>query len=1137
MELVHLFINLPKITPMKFGAPRWTYVLASGFVLACVRTPSETPVVSTDTSRYKDIRDKTPAVLHEDFSLALWASDSLAPDPIAMSISDFGDVYITRSNRMSHSEFDIRGHQSWMTQSIGFQRVGDRQAFLRSTFAPENSAQNQWLGDLNGDGSHDWKDLTEAKEEIWRLDDQNRDGVADRATRVLADFHTEVTDVAHGLLVRGKDAFVSVSPNVWRLENQGPDGKWKKKTPIVDGYGVHIGFGGHGMSGLTEGPDGRIYWSIGDLGAEIKTVDGKTLAHPHEGTIVRCNPDGTGLEVFAQGLRNVHEFVFDDFGNIITADNDGDHPGESERLVHLVEGSDAGWRTHWQFGKYTDSKNNTYKVWMDEKLFVPRWDQQAAHIIPPIQNFHNGPTGMQYNPGTGFGKQWKNHFFLVEFVGAPSGSGIWAFTLKPQGASFTLNKEQRVLSGILPTAIRFTPDGSMLVADWLNGWGTKSQGRIWKFDTKEPDNLAARKQTADWIKTDFTQLNIGTLQELLAYEDRRVRLKSQFELVRRKNQAVFQNLVGQSSANQLARIHAIWGLGQLARANVASAREPLRKALVDDDFEVIAQALKTLGDVRDSQSGDEFISLLNFPNDRVKFYAAEALGRIGKTESAEDIFKFIAANQDRDVYLRHAGVFALARIQAVDACLARVKSNVRSERLAAILALRRMKHPGVAQFLQDSDELLVLEAVRAIHDDGSIPEAMPQVANLLASSTGYAEPMLRRILSACSRVGRTQDLDQLISFAQKSGISPAMRAEALAILSVWANPSPLDRVDGRFRGYVTRNLGEVQEKTRPLVKQWLESPETVTQVAAVELVGRLQLAEFGETLEGMYQRNPDKSIKMAVLKTLTDIGFARAGDWVRKGLDDELADVRTVAIGQLVKLTVSKDELPALVAPIFGKGTIREKQRVLQTLQTMPSDNTRVVLSGLVSDFAQGTLNREVMLDLAEAVEKNGDEALMAQWGTIQSKNSVLDEFQATLYGGNAWEGRDFFMYNSTGQCVRCHTFDKNQTGTVGPNLAGIGSKLDRTQLLQALVEPSVRLAPGYGQVNLILVGGQEIGGTLLEESETALLLRTTEAEPLSIPKSRIQQRENYPSSMPSMGALMSKKEIRNVVEFLSSLK
>ena len=54
--------------------------------------------------------------------------------------------------------------------------------------------------------------------------------------------------------------------------------------------------------------------------------------------------------------------------NLISEDNDGDHAGEKERLVYIVNGADIGWRSNWQYGKYRDPDNNTYKVWMDEKM-------------------------------------------------------------------------------------------------------------------------------------------------------------------------------------------------------------------------------------------------------------------------------------------------------------------------------------------------------------------------------------------------------------------------------------------------------------------------------------------------------------------------------------------------------------------------------------------------------------------------------------------------------------------------------------------------------------------------------------------------------------------------------------------------
>ena len=334
------------------------------FIISCMKLAQRSSVVTIKEDpakalkNAKDIRDKTPAKVGEGLQLTLWASDSLAPDPVAMSIDDLGRVYLTRTNRQKNSEFDIRGHRDWMTESIALQTVEERRAFLHKTFAPELSKQNEWLKDLNNDGSHDWRDLAVEKEEVWRLEDTNKDGLADVSIRVLNDFYNEVTDVAGGLLVRAKDAFIAVAPDVWRLEDKNGDGVWEKKTSISHGYAVHIGFGGHNLSGLVEGPDGRIYWNMGDIGANITTTDGKKFENPNSGFIARSNPDGSDFEIFATGLRNTHEFVFEDYGNLISSDNDGDHAGESERLVHVVEGSDAGWRSNWQYGKYTDPRNN-----------------------------------------------------------------------------------------------------------------------------------------------------------------------------------------------------------------------------------------------------------------------------------------------------------------------------------------------------------------------------------------------------------------------------------------------------------------------------------------------------------------------------------------------------------------------------------------------------------------------------------------------------------------------------------------------------------------------------------------------------------------------------------------------------------
>ena len=127
---------------------------------------------------------------------------------------------------------------------------------------------------------------------------------------------------------------------------------------------------------------------------------------------MRCNPDGSDFEVFAHGLRNPQELAFDAFGNLISVDNDGDHPGEHERYVHILEGSDSGWRTNWQFGKY-HLPNEQYKVWTDEQLHLPYFQGQAAYILPTIGLAPDGPAGLVYQPGTALNDEWDDYFFRI----------------------------------------------------------------------------------------------------------------------------------------------------------------------------------------------------------------------------------------------------------------------------------------------------------------------------------------------------------------------------------------------------------------------------------------------------------------------------------------------------------------------------------------------------------------------------------------------------------------------------------------------------------------------------------------------------------------------------------------------------
>ena len=484
----------------------------------------------------------------------LFAAEPLLANPVAFCIDEKGVFYVAETFRLHAGVTDTRNHMNWLDDDLACRTVADRvamyQKFLGKEFA---SYQLQ----------HD---------RVKRIVDRNGDGRADQATVFADGFNNPASGIGAGVLARQKDVWFACIPGLWKLKDRNDDGQADERTLLHEGYGVHVGFLGHDLHGLRFGPDGRLYFSIGDRGFNVTTAEGRPLAVLDTGSVLRCDPDGTELEVFATGLRNPQELAFDEYGNLFTGDNNSDS-GDRARWVYLVEGGDSGWRIGYQFIESPNSRG----PWNEEKLWYPTFPGQAAYIVPPIANIADGPSGLTYDPGvTLLPPQFKNHFFLVDFRGIQRSERDSQLLAQAQGSIVSARESRQFVWSMLATDADFGPDGALYVSDWVQGWEMTKKGRIYRVvDPTRRDDPSVR-EVKMLLAEGMTSRSTDALAGLLAHADVRIRLDAQFELAGRGEDGwkALARIAG-ASEKTLPRIHALWGLEQSIRQTHGGHRERL----------------------------------------------------------------------------------------------------------------------------------------------------------------------------------------------------------------------------------------------------------------------------------------------------------------------------------------------------------------------------------------------------------------------------------------------------------------------------------------------------------------------------------------------------------------------------------
>lgn len=1097
-------------------------IAGSGGKTGELKPAARLPQPQIQTASDEAVKQLTKLTPPAGFTPELWAAEPMLGNPVAFDIDDKGRAFVAETFRYRTSTLDIRHYMFMLEDDMACRTTDDRIASIKRNFPK------------------DWQQLEIETEEVRLIEDRNGDGKADFSSSYVAGMNTMLDGINSGVMAYDGDVWCTNIPNLWRFSGTTADGKATKRESLSFGYGVRFSFTGHDMHGLIIGPDGRLYFSFGDRGAHVVTKEGKTLAFPDEGAVFRCELDGSHLEMYYHGLRNPQELGFDNHGNLFTGDNDCDQ-GDRERWVYLVEGGDSGWRVGWQHPPLGKVNN----MWLTERMWEPRKEGTPAYILSPIMNIPDGPSGVVHYPGTGLPAEYEDSFLVCGFKGSSAKSAISYWKVKEDGAGFSVEKSPaNFIDHVQATDVAFGPDSKVYFTEWGEGWEGVGRGRILRLTNPEVEKQQAAQiaEVKTLLGEGFKQRGSEELARLLAHPDQRIRLRAQWALAEKPDGAVLFAKAAQTGSG-LARLHGIWGLAHVARlagyqapAKETEILKPLLGLLGDPDLEVRAQVVKALGDGKVGQASDALVKALRDDSNRVRFFAAQGLGKLGKRELAGEIVALVRDNADKDEFIRHAGVQALLALGDEKTISEAARDTSRSVRLAALLVWRKQQNPAVAQFLNDSDSLIVKEAARAICDAG-IDGAMPSLVKVLQTPVPD-EKMMLRVINAAFRTG---DAPALARYACETTQPETLRVEALTLLSTWGKPPARDRVAGVYRPLPARDAKPAAVAVEEVLPKLFHSKSPAVLQAGLDAVLALDLKASGSTVFRLIE-HPDvpAKVRSQALNVLASMKDAKLGEAVRLASKDSDSGLRVTATAMLGSFD---PELAAQqLSTIFPTASMADKKQIVTSLGELKSAAADQALCELLDAVQAGKLPGEVHLELMEAAAKHPApqvKARLSAWEAAQANAGKLGRFNFALLGGNATAGEKVFTEHAIAQCTRCHKV-KGSGGEAGPDLTGAAKRIDRNYILESIVDPNAKIAQGFDSVICTMKDGNIKAGIIKGETDDTLTLLMPGAPtpPETIKKADIKQRDMAPSGMPpGFGDLLSKRELRDVVEYVASLK
>jgi quinoprotein glucose dehydrogenase len=493
----------------------------------------------------------------------------------------------------------------------------------------------------------------------------------------------------------------------------------------------------------------------------------------------------------------------------------------------------------------------------------------------------------------------------------------------------------------------------------------------------------------------------------------------------------------------------------------------------------------------------------------------------------------ITGQGSADPFLRHCGVMALTGCAKPEQLAALADHAVPAVRLSAVLALRRLKHEGIASFLADADPVIAGEAVRAIVDV-PIPAARPALRETARRLTLMDAPVFltndlqfRRVLRSLQVEGNAAAASALASLAATGTLSEQHRRLALLTLQNFVNPPPVDPTNGLWRPLPPRDAAMVRTAVAATLGKVLDEAPGEVKAPALTLSVTLGLPVALEKLTAWTADAAQPAVlrlsALAQLPPAQALGFAT----------HDLPELRAAAARQAA--TAFPDKAAGLAGGLIQRASATDLLAAYHILGTVATPASAALLAAELDRLSAGNVPEPLRLDLLEAASLRPEPELKAKLAAYEASLAKAGQsiYDLTLQGGDPARGREVFA--NQGTCLKCHRAE-GEGGSAGPRLTGLALISQPAQMLESVLYPNNRVVPGFGISVVTLQDGTVLVGTVMAETAESLTLRTAEGESKAVAKSTIKEQLPPVSPMPPVGLSLTKRDLRDLMAFLRSL-